>query len=81
MDIRTRKLIGAILLLVFIGAYALLVVALGSSRLIDTSWWVTLLFYAGAGLLWVPPAALIILWMEKKRRPRPADGGVPRAGS
>ncbi len=68
MSIRTRKLIGTIALLLFVGFYALLVMALGSSRLMDVNGFVSLLFYAGAGLLWVPPAALLIRWMEKPRR-------------
>lgn len=68
MSIRTRKLIGTIVLLLFVGFYALLVMALGSSRLMEVNGFVRFLFYAGAGLLWVPPAALLIRWMEKPRR-------------
>ncbi len=66
MNIRTRKLIGAIVLLLFVGIYALLVMALATSRLTTLGGFATLLFYAAAGLLWVPPAALIIRWMEKR---------------
>ncbi len=62
----TRKLIGAIALLVFIGFYCVLVMALATSRLAEMSGFVELLFYAAAGLLWVPPAGLIIRWMEKR---------------
>ena len=45
MSIRTRKLIGTIVLLLFVAVYAILVMALGSSRLLDmngfvTLWWV-----------------------------------------
>lgn len=76
MNIRTRKLIGMIVLLVFVGFYAILVMALGSSQLLEVNGFVTLLFYAAAGLLWVPPAALIIKWMEKPQRaPRAAASG------
>lgn len=68
MDIRTRKLIGAIGLLLFVAAYALVVVALASSQLMNLSMAWILVFYAACGLLWVPPAALIIRWMEKPNR-------------
>ncbi|MGD9740094.1 MAG: DUF2842 domain-containing protein [Bauldia sp.] len=68
MDIRTRKLIGAVGLLLFVGAYALIVVALASSQLMNLSMGWLLVFYAACGLLWVPPAALIIRWMEKPNR-------------
>src|SRR5262245_33988623 len=67
-NVRTRTLIGMLGLLGFVGVYAILVVALGSSRLLEVNGFVTLLFYAAAGLLWVPPAALIIRWMEKPQR-------------
>lgn len=68
MSESTRKLIGMILLLTFIGFYALLVMALAASRLLTLGWAVQLAFYAGAGLLWVRPAALIIRWMQKPSR-------------
>jgi len=70
LSIRTRKLIGTIVLLLFVAVYAILVMALGSSRLVDMNGFVTLLFYAGAGLLWVPPAAIIIRWMQRPERER-----------
>lgn len=70
MDIRTRKLIGAIGLLLFVMIYALVVVALSSSRLMDLGTIPLLIFYAACGLLWVPPAVLIIRWMEKPNRQR-----------
>lgn len=65
MSESTRKLIGMILLITFVGFYALLVMGLSASRLMTMGWAVQLAFYAGAGLLWVPPAAMIIRWMQK----------------
>ena len=64
MSESTRKLIGMIILVSFVGVYALLVMALGASQLMTLGWAVQLAFYAGAGLLWVPPAAVIIRWMQ-----------------
>ncbi len=73
----TRKLIGAVALLIFIGFYCLLVMAFATSRLVEMDGLPRLLFYAAAGLLWVPPAGLIIRWMEK-RPPAPAVSGASR---
>ena len=61
----TRKLVGMIVLVSFVGVYSLLVMAMGASRLTTSGWAISLAFYAVAGLLWVPPAALIIRWMQK----------------
>ena len=70
---RVRKLVGTIVLLGFIGVYALLVMALAASRLAELSAPVQLLFYAVAGLLWVLPAGLIIGWMQRPDRPPPDE--------
>jgi hypothetical protein len=65
MHPRTRKLLGTIALLVFLVAYALLAMAAaivlqvnGTTRIGE------LAYYILAGLLWVPPAALIVQWMQ-----------------
>jgi hypothetical protein len=68
MNARIRKLIGAIALLAFIPAYAIVVVAVAVARLPGTSILTHTLFFAIAGLLWVIPAGLVIRWML---RPRP----------
>jgi hypothetical protein len=67
---RTRKLLGTVVLLVFLCLYALLVMAL-SVKL--PTWGVAgrTLYYAAAGLLWVIPAGLLVKWMQ---RPDEADG-------
>lgn len=64
----TRKLIGTIILVAFIGIYSLLVMILATSRLPTMGGAASFAFYAGAGLLWVPPAALIIRWMQRPSR-------------
>jgi hypothetical protein len=61
----TRKLIGTIALLILIGVYSLLVMVLATSRLPGMGGIASLLFYICAGLLWVPPAAWIIRWMQR----------------
>ncbi len=68
MNARVRKLIGGVLLLVFIPAYAIVTVTVAVARLPGTSILTHTLFFAITGLLWVIPAGLIIRWML---RPRP----------
>jgi hypothetical protein len=68
MSAKVRKFIGAVVLLLFIPAYAIVVVAVAVARLPGTSILTHTLFFAVAGLLWVIPAGLVIRWML---RPRP----------
>ncbi len=68
MTIRTRKLIGTILLALFVMAYALFAVSLVSAAPPIESAWISALFYLVAGLLWVLPAGWIILWMQRTPR-------------
>lgn len=75
MNIRTRKLIGAVLLLVFIAAYALLTMAVAVLLQVSESKWVELAFYIVGGLAWVIPAGLLVRWMV-----RPDPEPEPHAG-
>lgn len=65
MQARTRKLIGTVVLLVFLGAYAWAAVIIGAGRITLAPHWVQLLYFALAGLLWVIPASLLIRWMQR----------------
>jgi hypothetical protein len=63
-----RKLIGTIVLVVFITFYALTAMTIAAAKLPGTSGLVQLLYFAVAGLIWVIPAGLIITWMAKPRK-------------
>jgi hypothetical protein len=65
MTPRTRKLVGAIALLVFIAAYALLAMGAAIILQVNASRAAELTYYVIAGLLWVLPAGVIITWMLK----------------
>lgn len=66
MTMRTRKLVGTILLMVMITIYALLAMVVAMILEVNTtSKLVELVYYAVAGLLWVLPAAWIIRWMSQ----------------
>ena len=68
MRIRTRKLIGTIVLLALVTAWALLAMAFAQFALRAHSACVALLFYAVAGLGWVLPAMPIVTWMQRPDR-------------
>jgi hypothetical protein len=69
MTPHTKKLIGAILMLVWLVLYALVVTGLAVHILPHAAWYVSLLFYAASGLLWIVPIGLALPWMyaEPKR--------------
>lgn len=65
MTPRTRKLLGAIMLIVFLTIYSLLAAAAAVVLQVNAGPWLELVYYIVAGLLWVLPAGLIIKWMSK----------------
>jgi uncharacterized protein DUF2842 len=66
---RTRKLIGTIILLVFLAVYAWAAMAIGAGRITLASHWAQLAYFVAAGLLWVIPAGLLIRWMQRPDQP------------
>lgn len=66
MPPRTRKFVGAILLLIVIAIYSLLAMAAAIILQVnEANKTVELIYYVTAGLLWVLPAGWIIKWMQK----------------
>jgi hypothetical protein len=65
MNIRTRKAIGTIAVVVFIVVYALVMMAVGGELVVGRGMAFELPFYAVAGLLWLPVVMAIIVWMSK----------------
>jgi regulator of protease activity HflC (stomatin/prohibitin superfamily) len=65
MQVRTRKLIGTILLLLFLALYATAAAVIGSGRIALAPQWVQFAFYLTTGLLWVIPAGLLVRWMQR----------------
>ena len=65
MSIRTRKLVGTVLLVAFLAAYCLVVVSLTASRIVEAGVAVQTLFFLVAGLAWVVPAGLLVRWMQR----------------
>jgi hypothetical protein len=67
MSLRIRKLIGTVMLLSFITLYMLAVMVLATTALPQTGKIAEFLLYMTAGLLWVPPAGLIVRWMQRPK--------------
>ena len=60
-----RKLAGTVLLLAFIIVYVLLAMMVAAMVLPRAGRFAVFVYYALAGLAWVPPAGLIIRWMHR----------------
>jgi Protein of unknown function (DUF2842) len=65
MHVRTRKLIGAVVLLLFLVVYALAVASVGAGRITEASPLLQLLYFVVAGLAWVLPAGFLLRWMAR----------------
>ena len=56
MRVRSRKLIGTIVLLLPLAVYATLAAVIGSGPIAEAPQWVQFVFFLTAGLAWVIPA-------------------------
>lgn len=66
MSIRTKKLIGAVLMLLFIAFYAFAAMLVAAAlQMRNAGTWVELVYYAAAGLLWTLPIGWLIRWMQR----------------
>lgn len=68
MSSSLRKLIGTIILVITVPVYALIAMVIGVAILPGVNFIWQLVYYAVAGLLWVPPAGLLITWMARPDR-------------
>lgn len=65
MTMRTRKFVGAMLLLLFLAAYSLVAMLVAVVLEVNGSKLAELTYYVVAGLLWVVPAGWLVKWMQK----------------
>lgn len=65
MNVRTRKLIGSMAILGFLGVYIGAVALLGEA--LPPIWWVQLVFFVVAGVAWGLPLIPLIRWMNAGR--------------
>ncbi len=67
MSRRTKTLISAIVIVFFwLPAYAVFIVGLARHVLPGAPWYVSLLFYALTGTLWIVPIGLSLPWMHRE---------------
>ena len=65
MQPRTRKMVGSLALVLFVGGYMALAMEVTAVLLGDRPGLLQGIGYAIAGLIWIVPAAAIISWMAK----------------
>lgn len=63
----TRKLIGSIVLILFVIVYMLAAMSVTAVLLPGRYWLLQAAGYIFAGLVWVPLAAVIVTWMSRPR--------------
>ena len=61
-----RKLVGTVVMIVFVCVYALVAMALAQGRITEASKPVQTIAYIALGLAWVLPLLPLIKWMERK---------------
>ena len=64
MSIRTRKLIGAVALLVLVSVWALLAMAVAQFVFREPNTLLVLAYYVIAGMGWIFPAMPLVRWMS-----------------
>ncbi|MGN6150150.1 MAG: DUF2842 domain-containing protein [Rhizomicrobium sp.] len=66
MSPRIKKLIGTLVLLVWIPVYAIFAMGFGVHILPHANGFVTFLYYAVAGTIWIVPIGLMLPWMNRE---------------
>ena len=70
MPIRLKKLIGTVLLIILVIAYALIATMVAVAQLSQSGPLVHLAFFFLTGILWILPAMGIIKWLLVPPRPK-----------
>jgi predicted membrane channel-forming protein YqfA (hemolysin III family) len=65
MRMRTRKLVGTVVMLVFIGFYVLFAMAAAEGTITRAPKLLQTVFYIVLGLVWILPLLPLIRWMGK----------------
>lgn len=70
MSPHLKKLIGAIVILIWLPVYALFAAGVGVHLLPHAHWVAALVYYALAGTLWIIPIGLMLPWMYREPQSR-----------
>ncbi|HEY0300462.1 MAG TPA: DUF2842 domain-containing protein [Rhizomicrobium sp.] len=71
MSPRIKKLIGTILILLWIPVYAFFAMGVAAHVLPRAGGLAAFLFYAIAGTLWAVPVGMLFPWMMREPKPKP----------
>jgi hypothetical protein len=66
LSVRTKKLIGVVVILVWLPVYVLLAMAFGIRVLPHANGAVRFLYYAVAGMAWILPIGLMLPWISRE---------------
>ena len=65
LGVRAKKLIGAVVTVIWLPIYALLAMAVGIRVLPHAGGLLEFLYYAVAGMAWIVPIGLMLPWMSR----------------
>lgn len=65
-----RRFVGSVALILLLVVYVFFALAIGDVVVATKPGWVQFAYFVVAGLLWVPPAGLLVKWMYAPVRPR-----------
>lgn len=68
MNVRVKKLIGTVVLVVLVVVYAVFATAIAVAQLAESGPLVHMAYFFVTGLLWILPAMWIIKWMAGQPR-------------
>lgn len=71
MSIRTRKLIGAVALILLVTIWSLVAMAVAQFPVVKANGVVEFIYFMVAGLVWILPAMPLIRWMVRPDNPTP----------
>lgn len=69
LRVRAKKLIGAVVTLIWLPIYALFAMAIGIRVLPHAGAMTEFLYYAVAGMAWIVPIGLMLPWMSRDPQP------------
>ena len=64
MNVRLKKLIGSVAILVFLAGYVAVVVSVAAY--VPPTWWAQIPYFALTGILWGVPLIPLIRWMNRE---------------
>lgn len=70
LPVRAKKLIGALVILLWLPIYAMLAMAVGLRVLPHANGVEQFLYYGVAGMAWIVPIGLMLPWMSRQPAPR-----------